>query len=351
MLSVWRDVEISHWICCCRSGDCLFFEDDYNRADNTDTGPYDEISGNWEVKSNQLWEEGNAGAKIICTRLIDPGQMYVSVYAIDPQVGDVYIVYVDWVDTTTYHYAQFTLTSVGHVTVSLYDHSSGSDTLIATKNQTYADPDKMQMFVCIGDGSFRATVQATEEYPWEELTPHGGRRFGMGHGCNHEVNFDDLEVLRLRTAKIQCQTCRCSCLQNVVSKTLTATFSASGAKCDCMDGETITLNWEWNGGAERWVGSGGTQGFSLVFQCSADGDADPDWPGKNFALTVNKCYQPGISGASLPYTSPAQGSSTCSPLSLVFGTWHVSDSDLTCFICGSYPLDGKDCDYYITVTE
>lgn len=318
------------------------------------------ISGNWYIQNYELREPGNPGSIIIeNTPSNDPGKGLVYVEAIDPQIGQDFVVYIDWLDSSHYHKVIFTKTTSSVWHIALYDIT----TLLAEGDQEedVVEEGVTPLRVCIDGINFTGSIPSLVDCAvWiSNQVLYGGLYSGLGHNNSILTRFDDFYYYETREHDLECAACRCSCLQKGLPKTLTLTFTNCTDRAACLEGEEITLDWECNSFIERWhgEGSGVTAGWIFNLACSDNADAkDITWPGKNLNLqkedqtcarSVNgECEMGALDVNCLPNQD-----STCDPLVLNFGPLFMSISDLICETCYA-PLEGPDSgEYSIVITE
>jgi hypothetical protein len=338
--------------CCCEA-DCIISQDDFDRQDSTNiNGPgnsWEEVAGNWEI-TNFLLQVESVGAVVIHqTPAPEPGEMHVTAYAVNPEVGYKYVLYLDngsATSLTTYHKAVFTVGEDDVWTVQLYDGTTLLETATMEGNFVSENLGYL-MYACIGDGSFFASTGSVGFEPaWAEEDSHGGEYMGLG--ADGDIGeFNDWIATRLVTADVNCFSCRCHCDKNIIRKILTATFTDCTGRAACLEGLTVTLTYDWNGGTEHWTGTGtgDASGWDLEFICSYGGYAV-----QFLDITNSWCCTPGTADLG-ECEDHATAASTCSPLSLVFGPFITSPNDLICTICGYGPTEGDEGEYTIVVTE
>jgi len=186
-----------------------------------------------------------------------------------------------------------------------------------------------------------------------------------------DLNFDDFTARELRTPEIDCVSCFCHCgdlgNRNNVQKDLTLTIVNAIDRAACMDARYVAMTWDWNSGVPRWVsdvmrvysltgGSSKYSDFKWYLECATHDPADPfghfslNWyPGYKLCCSGNSSGCDGV-------YYPDEMSSTCSPLSLVFGPFVLSVGELTCNACydAGTPMPPSSFDtgeYYIVLTE
>ena len=367
--------------CCCVEK-CWEFNDGFDRTASTIVGEWHEEHGDWETIGDPIlggWlhelaatEPGTAGtanAKIYGTQPVpDDGEMMINVSIVDPQVGDVFFIYLGCNDIhgAGGRWVSFTYTGIDTwlVTLSTGEYKTQTFTPIWPLDTT------TPVYACLdSDGFFyAATASAGEEFPWNDGDAvSSGRYYGLGHNNpSTGAKFDSFRARRLRTDAIDCVSCFCHCGsfrdRNNLKKTLALTVFDAVDRALCMDGASVGATWEWNGGMQRWVSdvltvSGGSV-FKWVIRC---GTHDPAHPFAHLTLNwfddalYKKCCAANSAGCDGVYY-PDPLLSTCVPLNLVYGPFKLSVGELTCNACyaaGSpmppaYPMLGT---YYIAVTE
>src|SRR3990167_8532478 len=379
--------------CCCPSG-CWSFADNFDVPASTDLGSeWNEVTGNWEPIGDAIagWlhelagttpgTDGTANAKVMGTQPVparSAGEMIVNVSIVDPVIDDVFYIFLACTDANGAggDWVRFTYASLHTWLVTL---STG-----ASKTQTYSPPEPLSTTTpvvgCIdSDGFMYGAIAASgDEYPWGDGAATGdGRYAGLGHNNDtHGAVFDSFQIRELR-ANVDCVSCFCHCGtlndRNNIKSTLALTIFDATDRASCMGAMSVGMTWEWNSGNARWVsdvmriysqteGSSAYSDFKWFFEC---GTHDPNNPFAHFSLTWYPGYKTccsGNSGGCDGVYLPIAGSSTCTPLSLVFGPFSLSRGEATCNACWDFndpsigppnedpppPYTGE---YYIAITE
>lgn len=357
---------------------CFSFEDDFNTVpDTTNLGSaWYEHTGQWGIESLKCVEkygdtEGTADAILMCTLPITDhveNGMHVAVSFIDSQVGDIYRIYVccdEYDEPETGLLVEFeNLDGTWWKTTIT---GGGTD---GTVNQI-PDPSGypgggVRGWVCADHltGQVKAgMVTAGYEYAWaDDLDPGPGRYCGFGHDNEEHQNvFDDFVFGELRTVSEVCSDCWCWCLREASKRHLMATIVNASQRAACLNGVTWNMDWEWNSGLERYVGTAEYPNYSygytsvdFVLQCFAGDDDDEDWPGRNWMLTwgpLMQCCVANTGGCDAGHI-PVAELSRCSPFSLVFGPFTLVYDDLVCTACyAPGDMTYETGTYYIMITE
>lgn len=347
LLSVWRDVEISHWWCCCSGepGDCLIYADNFEDCTSDLSYGWVEVSGDWEVTCDAgcpctgeemyLKSGGNnsvirtierstttaqvvsacplkiAGSRpriILCYNTTDGSYLYVE---LDP-------------DNNTIGFGS----STTGVTITQPFSWTDGDTIVAFASA----PESGKCTLSAGiDGVCRASD------PYFACMGGGtGRYSGLGNGSATPARFagtpGQFAFIEHTDTITPCGDCDCECEQSCVPPELTMTLTpdASNPEC-CAVGFERALTWDSDGSALhdecRWQAEG-------IDACGYNLDIDLIRLGPNLEDFV---LQDVGWPASTPNMQPLEGS-TCSPLSLLYET------------VVEYP--GMDrCVWTITITE
>ena len=357
--------------CCCGAG-CWIWSDDFDRipiALTSNIGSdWNEVVGEWGIRfvgiDGMLYEEytsgGTSGALVIGTNAApstNPGEMSFGITVVDPQIDDVFYLYPCCTDTST----------VGPVVCKYtYLGSNEWETQIdgdAPVQQTGSDigegADPEFILQCCADHAsefVKASVGSVgEEYSWAiNRDPGPGRYYGIGHdNTTNGATFDNFAVVNLRGEDNEiCVECWCMCEQVSVPRVLTATIVADTAgtnRAACLNGETWGMTWLWRTPIGQWEGYVTIGVHELHFELYCEGYDPGEYPGQNWELVWASPVDPCNDGQ---VTLGAGPTSTCSPLSLVFGPYVLSRDNLACYLCyDPFPAPGpQDGAFYIVIT-
>lgn len=375
--------------CCC--GDCWRFIDYFHRDDSTDIGSgWQEISGDWEIKTEQLYEPGNSGAIALGTSqqpLRSAGDQYVEVTANDFVANQQCTLYacVSLTGTTldSYWKATYRKTGSGDYDdweVILYKNNSPVATALMTPMPFYHDYEIsdyssirfIRCYLCVDvNGNPKAGVLSGDEPAWAiELGGLTGRYYGVGHSNSIPTYLNDFGVYELHDDTKSCRDCWCPCCTNQLSPRLNATIvidpEVNPNRADCLDGDTTDLLWQWEGGVRHHHGTithvRGIYTNTFDIQLACDSTVDTNCSGQNIELTlISMCAQVGgVCGGGGCQMKPIAGS-TCEPLRLIYGPFHLDNTNLSCTACyDNWPIGPpgppvppgpEDGSYYIEITE
>lgn len=331
--------------CCARS--CIIFDDDFNRANNTNLG-----SGWWELGDLEIISQqvrSNAAGSIAVCRTPHPvcsPTGYASIQIPDVSAGRRYRVFINativldglgsLVSVTDYHYAELEFTA-GNTYLRIGTFLGGvADEVDLGPNGTLAADSVLS--VCHDHtGLYAETDIATYVYTCIGADA-GGRYAGFAAMNSGTHLIDEFHFIEHRVTNPLCAVCECDCDEYCVPHTLTLTFSASGS-CVCLDGQTITLTREtvigqqgytvpcvWSGSAylcNPFTGIGSElYEFALYHQggCVTEG-----WllcSIANPALDVGWDAECPVTAGAAEYHNGC----TCVPLNITFGQFHASQS-------------------------
>lgn len=346
---------MSNWFqFCCQAGNCVIAEDDFNRADSTALGSlWDERSGDWEIFGNELKENGNAGALVVCTTE-SPGSPFDAFVSIDLRDdiadGAKPRIIVNYLDDDNYFFAELTISMPDSSTLRLWRRAGGTNTAL-TAPVTLVGLTLNSLSACFIDESFAAHVTAApQEWLWvcHPATHANGRKAGIGNGGNVAFTCDTFLFLRhlIRSPSgFVCPSCQCTCDLDTGKKhclpwTLTLTISTNDT-CSVPDGTTVTLTYDW--AAEVWSGSKFLCGETWLFNfyCLPSGSCAEE----ELVLGWTPATLCVGGGCELP-----TGASTCNPLSLVYGPFEICYDELVGRLCPCCDPDTCD-DLTFTITE
>lgn len=361
--------------CCCP--DCWRFLDEFDREDSTELGDNwneseGQANGDWGIEDERLVEKygaegGTADAVVFCKRRVPDrsrGEMYVFVDVIGASMGDVFRIYPccpaeDEKGPVT---CEYTMGAEGMWIVKIIASGVEEESV-----QMLASPiavDTVRLYACADHKVsmvLAGVVSDRDPSAWaDSCDPGDGPHAALGHdNVENGAVFDDFNVGELRKYTKLCYSCWCTCQGYPPKKVLHAQFYAAVDRSNCLNGLTWEMTWQWNAGVPRWFGqvdipateSGGesaTWQFELVCTSGAD-ENNPNWPGKNF--TLRKLMPLGYCGTSDPLVANQSSSSCHDDLTLQFGPWLMTNTDLACRQC-YLPLGGPvSGTYYVVITE
>ena len=343
----------------CSCCGCPSYTDNFNRTDSTSLGSdWSEVVGNWEIKTNQLYEPGTAGAITVYQNSVTSNFMTVGITINNEVVGGIYRLYLSWKDSSNHLVVKYERTSSTTGQLTLYSVIAGTTTELDTLTIAVTGYDPRGFSACIDNKIFIAAVDddALCRVFADPVTITDGVYGGVGHGNIAETYFDDWSIAQSSNGTNGCPPCAyCHC--GVVSqpKHLIATYEGTGL-CDTLDGITCDLYLEQCGADWVWAGDiSGTCLNLMDMELTCNGADVTTW-----LLTLNQKFLVASNGC-LPTTAypayPDEGS-TCDPLVLVF-TFGPYDNIVQmcpdgCLPCGeSGPADPPwtTTNYTITITE
>ena len=234
---------MSRRLCCC---ECFTASDDFDRGDSTNLGPNWVESGNWWISGNQLTELSGSGKAIF-----QPGKtqyMIVSVWVHGPAEGDVYDLYVQYLDDENYHRVKYSLDAGNVLTFGLYEMIDGAEVLLQECTGTWDASDPIDLTACIGKHAFLGWSGYSSALAiTTDFTQIAGIKSGVGHSSGREVTFDDYYYTEHYDSNVKCPDCGfCSCDEDVhkTPTVLQLTYIGYDEGCnDCsgMTGYTIDL--------------------------------------------------------------------------------------------------------------
>lgn len=392
------------WWCCCQG--CWSWSDLFNRGNSTDPGDdWDEVDGDWGIYNFALVETYGGGgeplAKIVNT---DEGSNAVpsrsansfreSVTITDPTIGDKYYLYIALENRDSIEpKVCFEYTNVNEWLVTVMgDGQEASKTMNCVPNEEgefiveaciepyawFEEDGTNPARVCMLRGS---VLTSTNEWPWlDDITVPSGKMYGLGHD-NAETGtgtgsgivgaeFDDFEVHELIARTVVCDTCFCRCdwrmpLKKKLTLTIVAeeylgTGTGTPNRVACFDGYTCDLDAEWNVSGFIWRGDltyvyDPMHNHTFYWRLSC-GQYDEEKPFDHLSLmmeTPQQCCS-SMGGGTCPVMTPDDEASTCVPLSLVFGPYTTTKTNLSCWLCYA-PLqpmvDVAVGEFYVVITQ
>lgn len=342
---------------CC--GGCIIAEDDFNR-DGLDLGTgWTHETDEWYTYATPPWEDGYAlslaDGAIAINNTSHPvpdesGVVYLDIIGETPDSGKAYRAIINAVDKDSYHFAEYIRHGGSDSILRLGISSSGTDTILESKViDGLTDPtlEPRRLTVMIADDEFCATVShcvfsfVTVE---EAVIPNG---YKAGFGGDDGTQFSHWTYLQHAQTKEECPHCLCNCETNYIPPILNANLVGTGRmstlSCD------IELVWSRTLGA--WISTVVTccnQGWQLKLFC-------PETPADVTTakiLVLVGCIDSDVTGTGPDYISAgvrwANSTSTCTPISLVFGPFDVGSLDFNCG-CPTIGAFGSGT-YTITVT-
>lgn len=342
---------------CCCVVDCLLFEDDFNRSDNTNLGSnWEEVDEDSEIVSGELVVP--ASGMVVATAEADRGAMKVQATMVDLQPNKTYRIIVNY-SATGYSYVEYecTNTVIGsdYVSYIRVGTSGGGDDDEIEESYT-AGSDKV-LTACRNEGGLFGTAESSENVAWNcEEEPNATRAGVANESATLDVEFDDFYIWNYEGRDSpafpsepdvvhRCYFCPCECDGLCVGDTLTLTISATGAS-SCLDGEEITLTYQPGNDPFQWYGSktmkdptcplvGSTVKWWVT--CNTDGSF-------TVYTDMGTVTQTGWS-PSVYETASIQAdaySITCDPLQLIFGQFTETITP---------PCSPCDGEYYVIITE
>lgn len=352
--------------CCC---DCPLFGDEFTRADSDDPGTdWDEVSGDWDIASNQLTETGTADTLCIFQPNVDDERMVVGYTTKSESAGNVYRIIGNYLDSSHYLYAEL---SIGNWTtgasLAIYQVDGGTPLELASQSITLTDTTRT-LSLCIGSDTISTTVSGAgaDLCVWMlqvegDKLHTGGYLSGVGNGAAQQIYVDGFSITAHWEANRNCpQCCPCRCQGIVVPPQLCAEYQGEG-DCNTLDGISVALD-QTDSHRLQWSGaiSGGClDGLRLILHCPEDEEDVTTWL---LEFDPTGVTDPSGLWCAVAPEMYADVSSLCDPLTLVFKfgpvahnvTRRCPDTE-DCGDCGragpAMPPPEYITEYTITVTE
>ena len=196
--------------CCCPGEDCIYFEDDFNRADDTDLGAdWTEAVGDWSVSSNKL-SVSSSDAVVTCDETDPDGDTAVIVVVTLQGVagGDQLRILVDYVDADNYWFGEVEWATDGYSGVlRLYQRSDGENILFGRVSLAAAVVgSSIALTVCIGGG--RCSVSTPTETLVANATESTSQVALATGPVSGAVTFDDVSVSKHNVDQTECPRCK-----------------------------------------------------------------------------------------------------------------------------------------------
>lgn len=343
----------------CTCCGCPAYTDDFTREDSTSLGAnWTEVAGDWEIKSNQLYEPGNAGAIAIYQKSMSSNWMTVGITINNEELGGIYRLYLSWKDSDNHLLVEYERTSATEGQLTLYSVVGGIGTQLDTLTILVTGYNPRGFYACIDNTLFIASVEDDElcRVFVDSVIIADGTKGGVGHGNSTETYFDDWAIAESSRGTNGCPPCAyCHCGEVSQEKHLIATYEGTGL-CNTLDGITCDLYLQQCGADWIWRGDiDGTCLDLLDFELRCHGADVTNW-----LLTLNQKFLvagDGCLGVS-SYPVYPEPESTCDPLVLVFefGPWDninqlCPDGCLPCGESGPAEPPWTVSQYTITITE
>jgi len=330
--------------CCCAAGGCKIGEDAFNRTDSTNLGTdWDEVSGSWEIKDNELHCTAD-GEVLWIKRHLSAKQWPSFVISVDlpnVQVGCVYGIIANSDDAcTSYHWCKYTPSTPGPGqlggTLAIGKGGVTIDTLTLTPIST-SSPNVDKLILCLGEsagsgnGILSAGLDSYDQAVWTpdvDVIEYNGYcgLYGEDGGEGVPAEFDNFWASEAWWSNTECPKCRCRCYDSgngdhrVLPMTLRLIWNVEGDNqtlIDCFDLAEITLTWDnatedWRGSlnpnpcAASCSGSGFDDTIDFRLECATETKI-----GHTLFIDLDELglYSDEMS---------ADGDSDCNPLSLIF---------------------------------
>lgn len=264
---------------------------------------WNEVVGEWEILNNELHEDGTANAKIFCTKALpvrSGGEMYVSVDVVNPQAGDVFLIYPACPDAENVGdvIASFTFDGSSTWTISV---EAGASSGSSEQTKTLTN-NKARLWVCCdytGAAVFAGVEGGISTDPdvgnaWaDDAVFDAGRYVAIGHnnGGTSGATFDDFFIYELRVSSSRlCYTCGCDCDGIVPGKTLVGTVTAADDRAYCMQSEDFEMYWKWGSGTSYWQGDltiPGTTPTTITYRLTCDNSDEANTPNNGSDTQIN----------------------------------------------------------------
>jgi len=328
--------------CCCLG--CPTYSDDFNRANSTDLGDnWEECSGNWEIKDNEL-VANSAGYAI--WKPYNPALRHgtMTVKIIDPVDGLHIRIYAFWEDCDDDSIAaDLVVTSVGSNLIGTVSLVSGRD---GTPMETSGSVDsvitsRQEFSICVDDEAVSARLTSSI-YPVRATSGTAGKHFVLSNEGSTVATFDDAYQIEGHVdhpTEPECPACFCNCDGHGVPLTMTLTLSDRRG-CGNIDG----LEFELSIGANPCVWRSNTWDCEDPAQGDAVHSSIKNWYWElvgsgmvsiieptEFLLVLKDAVGNGI------LSRYATADSTCNPIRLIFEdfVW-LTEGYTNQFCCDGY---------------
>jgi len=338
----------------------MIAEDDFNRNGSDLGSSWTHDPGDWVTVATGPWENGYAESQADDSIAIhntphsvpdESMHVYMDIINEVNNSGDKYRVIVNAVDKDSYHFAEYIRNGTTDSVIRLGISSSGTDTILISQTITsITDPvgEPRRFYCSIADNEFCASVSHSLYsliYIEEAVIPLG---YYAGMGADLDCQICYWYFSQHAETLDGCPHCLCNCETKYIPPVLSAHLQGSGA----MSTLSCDIELRWNETAGNWQGTGTCcgQGWDLRFDCPTSGS---DFDVNTAQLNVfTGCTNSDTTNTGSDYIAAGQryanSSSTCSPISFVFGIFNVYTTDLACACRSPFTGDGT---YTITITE
>ncbi len=331
------------WWCCCDTGDCIIFEDLFNRANSTNLGTdWEEIDADhWSIDTNQLLNDGQGIALVTATIPIVQGY-HVSVRTVDEGSSGNWRIVMNYDPVTgDYYYANLARTDADNCTLSVGHHDGTTDVDTEIDSESTGDwrpapappcpewitvdqtPNRA-IYCCLSSrGIYAQTgvlgvpyiIYYTVWGPLPATLDISLSRVGLASLSGSPTRFDHFDLQRDTTSLTLCDDCPCHCGTDGYvshSKTLLLTIINTVGTCASLEGLQFTLYRQQASSAQcSWHGSITIEfEYGPVSHCAElilDGDPIPTGT-LGFFEIWNAC---------LP-TKNADPGGSCNPVNMTF---------------------------------
>ena len=229
---------------CCA---CFLWSDNFNRADSDTVTAWTEVSGDWDIDTNQLKQVAAANAIIIADQAPSRPSWYVNVRVLSTIANAIYRVIANYKDSSNFHFADFVFTATGF-TISLYKKTAGSNSLLAAGSfdaavdWTSAD---VELKICLWSELFFGRIDSAGNpslifksvWVFAPTLHADAQQVGLGNGSALDIWYDDFlieETDHTASTAAECPVCFCGCGPY---QTLCATIHSTD--CLAIDGKTF----------------------------------------------------------------------------------------------------------------
>ncbi len=345
----------------CCADTCVIESDDFDRADAADPGcHWQQASGDWEIKSNKLYEDGSGGMLITRTGSpVDTPACHAWVECLDTSSANKYRIAVNVVDASNYAFAEYDCGS-GYLRVGTV--AGGAETILHSYDIVHESGADYTLSVCRSYTGIYAGL-AINGVPisttaWYCIPDNKGRGAGIVNVNAQAAYFDDFlftqHTYDYEGENSLCGDCACECDRRCLPKSLTLTINSS---CGFRDGIEIGLTADdselphfiWHGSATipHWDGTT-TNEVEFWLYCPTGPSGATCWPDWGLCVSgyFEECSDPGLTDwCTDPYGGRGDCSSshTCDPLEINFGSY-------SCYGSGP-PAPPPGCTETLTITE
>jgi hypothetical protein len=354
------------WNCCCDEG-CLIYETGFDGTDGDLGLPWCENSTSWSrVSSRAKSDDTNAVALLDVPHPTPSGSMVVIMTTADEvdNSGQIYRIILNVVrpelpdncyEPQYFYFADFKRLQANTSTITLGICSAGVETVLKTDTIVGLTNLERNFTARLSSREFCASVSnAVLSFVGVE----GQGLFTDGYYCGMRMSavnmyVDAFQFLQHFETNPDCPNCLCYCgTGGYFPPKLKARIYPDPSSCLRLDYlDPCEFEIEYDRVNARWIGSStccspGGQGWEISVACPPPTD---DFDPMNTPMSIITGCTSSCGGCGGPnYPTSAD----CSPLTLTYGPYLVTASDLTCNCSSSLnPFTRGDCNYYVEISE